>query len=108
MKRLHNPLFVRLLRSALGRYYEVIPVLPVEGERVAKAGFDFDLLPVIEFVGLDKVIKQIGLKRVVEEVGLKRVVEEYGPERVLHEMGLDWVLSKMTPAERAKLKRGRN
>jgi hypothetical protein len=55
-----------------------------------------DLLPAINYLGLDHVIEQVGLDRVIEQVGVKEVVKRIGVERLL---------ANLSPAERRELKR---
>jgi hypothetical protein len=64
--------------------------------RTAGKKLNLDLLPAIEYLGLDRVIEQVGLDRVIEQVGEKEVVKRIGLER--------W-LAHLSPAERRELKR---
>jgi len=54
-------------------------------------------------------IKLIGLKGLIEQAGEKELLEEMGPKRVVEVMGtqevIDELLGKLTPAERAALRR---
>ena len=65
--------------------------------------------PVIEHVGLPELIKQIGIEHIIDEVGMDRLIDEVGMERVADVMiakkGLKWWLERLTPAQRAELKR---
>jgi hypothetical protein len=73
------------------------PRLSEEVQLMARAkGFQIDLRPAIEQLGLDYVIEQVGLERIIEQVGVKRVVEE---------VGLDRFLAHLTPSQRQELKR---
>jgi hypothetical protein len=65
---------------------------------------EFDLRPVVEYLGMAEVIHQVGIKRVIDEIGAKRVIEEVGAKRVIDELGLEAILAELTPQQRKQLK----
>jgi hypothetical protein len=68
----------------------------VEGmAKTKRKGFDFDLEPLFEAVGLKRVIEAAGLDRVIATVGIKRIIQE---------KGVEWLLAQMSPEQRRELK----
>jgi hypothetical protein len=64
--------------------------------RTAGKKLKLDLLPAIEYLGLEQVIEQVGLDRVIEQVGKKELIKR---------IGLDDFLANLSPSERRELKR---
>ena len=64
--------------------------------------FDFHILPVIEWIGLEKVVKQVGVNRVVEAVC--EVLLEKAMKRLIRRNGRAWLLAQLTPQQRRELK----
>jgi hypothetical protein len=87
-----------------------------EVESMAKTkrkGFDFELEPLFEAVGLkrvidaaglDRVIEAVGLDRVIEAVGLDRVIAGVGLKRIIESQGVERLLAQMSPEQRRELK----
>jgi hypothetical protein len=77
-----------------------------------------DLRPLIEVLGVQRVIDQIGLQRVIDQVGLQRLIDQVGLQRLIDQVGLqrlidqvglqhviDQALSQMTPDQLRELKK---
>ncbi len=66
---------------------------------------DLDMRPVVEKMGLAKLIEQIGLDRVVATAGAERVLGKVNLGKLVEEKGLDWLLARLTPEQRRELRR---
>jgi hypothetical protein len=49
-------------------------------------------------------IEELGMERIVNTMGVKNVIETIGPKRIIKEMGVKWLLSKLSPDELKLLK----
>jgi hypothetical protein len=49
-------------------------------------------------------IEEVGMERIIESLGFKRVFETVGPAKIIDEMGVDWLISKLPPAKLKQLK----
>jgi hypothetical protein len=80
-----------------------------EVETMAKTrqrGLQFDLRPIIEEMGFDKVIEQMGGKeKVLEYFGLKQKTKESARKQPIAEMEIETILANLTPAQRRQLRR---
>jgi hypothetical protein len=115
MKQQWHPIFARLLRPLVESHYDIRTNVPVgdvpreadvlllrrvwkEVEAMAKRKrkeFDFQLEPLFEAVGIE---------RVIETVGLDRVIATFGIVRIVKEKGVEWLLAQMSPQQRRELK----
>jgi hypothetical protein len=55
--------------------------------KTKRGGLDFDLQPIVEAMGMHKVIEKLGERQLVEEIGIDRI------------------LANLTPAQRRELRR---
>ena len=49
-------------------------------------GFDWDIRPVVESMGLDEVIRQIGKDEVIRQIGAKQILTRLGTEEFLADL----------------------
>ena len=66
--------------------------------------FDFYIMPVLDEMGLGRVIEQVGIERIIKEIGVVRFIEKGGLEAAVREKGLPWLLSQLPPDLRPPLK----
>ncbi len=101
---LANHLGQRFLRAAeqkLGRldllgpgWREIEAMARTMGKRL-----DFDIRPVIESLGLERVLEQVGMGRVIAQVGIDRFVEQVGKKELIKRIGLSDIFANLSPAQ---------
>src|SRR5439155_26792221 len=64
--------------------------------RASRRKLEFDIRPVVEYMGLEEVIRQIGREAVIEQIGKKKVLEQFE---------VDDILTSLPPAKRQQLMR---